>query len=166
MRSWCRSSVNVATVPPPSLKNLLVRTNLYDRKCRKKSCLVCTDKNGICESKGVVYKISCLGCSSFYIGETGQPLDQRYKQHLGDMKHAERDKPWSIHMLNAHGGIPTNTKIEVLSFERNLQRRKIKEANFIDQLKPDVNIRKEMNDAMRFLNPLGNTLDHWGHALI
>ena len=96
----------------------------------------------------------------FYIGETGQPLAQKYKQHLADMKHVERDKPWSLHMRNAHGGLSANTKIEVLSFERNLQRRKIKEANFIHEFKLDVNVRQEMNDAMRFLSPLGTILDH------
>ena len=99
--------------------------------------------------------ISCLECSAFYVSETGQPLMERYKQqHIGDMIHTERNKPWSIHMRDAHGGRTTETKVKVLAIERNLQRRKIKEALFINQLNPTVNIRQEMNDALRFLNPL------------
>ena len=92
--------------------------------------------------------------AALYAGETDQPLLQRYKQHIGDMTHTERNKQWSIHMRNCHEGRAAQTKIGVPAVERNLQRRKIKEAIFIDQLKPTVNVRQEMNDALRFLNPL------------
>ena len=144
---------NVVSVPPPSLKQHLVKSRMYDNKCETGSCPVCVENEGTCKIKGAVYKITCTSCASFYVGETGRPLLTRFKEHLADIQHNDnRTRPWSLHMRLKHAGTAVPVNLSVLCVERNLRRRKIKEAIYIEKLKPDVNVREEMSVAMRFIH--------------
>ena len=146
-----RMPVNIAVKPPPTLKQILVRSRLYDSKCDGKGCQICTEESGICKIKGVVYQLTCTTCSAIYIGETGRTLAERIKEHLADMRFPDRNKPWSLHVKNVHDGCQVNVKVNILTVERRLQERKIKEAIFIKSLKPAINGRKEMAEAVKFL---------------
>ena len=80
-----------------------------------------------------------------------QPLYLRYVQHLGDMHHLQRQRPWSEHVKIYHKGTVPKTNIEILIRESKLTMRKILEAMYIDNLKPTINIKHEMYDALKFL---------------
>ena len=80
-----------------------------------------------------------------------QPFYLRYAQHLGDMRHPQRQRPWSKHIKIRHDGTIPKTSIEVLIRERKLTKRKILEATYLDNFKPTINIKHEMYDFLKFL---------------
>ena len=72
---------------------------------------------------------------------------------MADIQHnGDRTKPWSLHVRLKHAGTAVPVSLSVLGVERNLRRRKIKEAIFIERLQPDINVREEMGAAMRFIH--------------
>ena len=81
-----------------------MQTRIYDIKFNRCNCCVCVNKNGLCKVKGCVYGINCDERNGFYIGETMQPLYLRYAQLLGDMRHPQRQRPWSEHIKIHHNG--------------------------------------------------------------
>ena len=100
-----------------------------------------------------MYRIVCTACESSYVGETEMPLLKRFKEHLADMQHNKnRLKPWSLHMNSRHASVAVPVSIPILGAERNLRKRKIKEAMFTERLRPDVNVKEEMNMALRFIH--------------
>ena len=80
-----------------------------------------------------------------------QPLYLRYAQHLGDMRHLQKQRPWSEHVKIYHNETIPKTIIEILLRERKLTKRKILEAMYINNLKPTIYIKHEMYDALKFL---------------
>ena len=42
-----------------------------------------------CETKNLIYVITCHGCNEFYIGETSTTLRARIRVHKQQMNHAE-----------------------------------------------------------------------------
>ena len=42
-----------------------------------------------CETKNLIYVITCHGCNEFYIGETSTTLRVRIRVHKQQMNHAE-----------------------------------------------------------------------------
>ena len=106
---------------------------------------------GICQIKGCVYRIDCIECGQFYTDETMQPLHMRFYQHKGDIRHHDRLKPWSEHVKLNHNDCVVKIVIYVLVSEKCLKLQKIYEALFIRELNPEINIKHEMNDALKFL---------------
>ena len=80
-----------------------------------------------------------------------QPLYLRYAQHLGDKRHLQRQRQWSEYVKIYHNGAVPKTNIEILIHERKLTKRKILEAMYIGNLKPTINTKHEMYDALKFL---------------
>ena len=51
--------------------------------CNKTNCAFCEAGNGTdCWSKELVYKIQCVHCNSFYIGETKRSMRSRLREHI------------------------------------------------------------------------------------
>ena len=147
-------TINIMPSSPPTLKQRLVRSRIYDRECHRTSCPDCTHRAGLCMIKGAVYELSCLDCGEKYIGEAGRPLVDRIKEHLADLEHYNRTKPWSTHRREKHGGKEIKFSVVVRSVERRIQERKVKEALLIKLEKPAINARNEMVEAMKFVNIL------------
>ena len=80
-----------------------------------------------------------------------QPLNLSYAQHVGDMRHLQRQRPWSEHVKIYYNGTVPKTNMEILIRKRKLTKRKILEAMYINNLKPTMNIKHEMYDALKFL---------------
>ena len=144
-------NAQVVAIPPTNLRQLFMKTRIYDMKCNRDNCCICVNKNGLCQVKGCVYRINCVECNDFYNGETTQPLYLRYVQHLGDMCHLQRQHPWSEHVKIYHNGTVPKTNIEILINERKLTKKKILKAMYINNLKPTINIKHEMYDVLKFL---------------
>ncbi|VDL82279.1 unnamed protein product [Nippostrongylus brasiliensis] len=88
--------IRVVEVPPSNLKARLVRNRLYDSGCRTRQCIVCPNgKEGDCMVAGVVYLIKCTICNGEYIGETGRPLAERVKEHLGTPRYINKLKKYT-----------------------------------------------------------------------
>ena len=145
-------TVNIVCQAPQTLRQLLVRSRLYDRRCRSRFCPDCVHRNGICKIKGVIYQIECSLCGQIYIGETGRPLADRIKEHLADIRYCQnRSGPWASHTMEVHGGNNVDVSVSILATETRLQERMIKEALFIKAKNPEINGRAEMGDTMKFI---------------
>ena len=146
-------AVNVLPKPSRTLKEILVRSRLYDKDCDGTTCFDCTHTKRICKIKGAIYEIECAGCREKYIGETGRCLVDRIKEHLADLRYYEnRSGPWAVHRRENHAGNDITVTVKVRAVERNLQERKVKEALLIKLEKPSVNARVEMAEALKFLS--------------
>ena len=89
---------------------------------------------------GVVYKINCMSCSASYIGETKRRVSVRMTEH----KLALRGKGHSSaaeHTLST-GHVMDFVNFSILSRDIHERRLKIKEALFINDLKPKLNDQK------------------------
>ena len=100
-----RSDFNTNRNTPTKSDNNNNNNNEFTKCCSKK-CQMCTyfteNKNKItsstnkktfsivgkmtCQSKHVVYSITCIKCKLQYVGETGQHLKDRLIHHLSDIK--------------------------------------------------------------------------------
>ena len=107
--------------------------------CRKLSSFFSLkDKTKVEHQHGVVYKYSCPDedCSSTYIGETSRRIRERV------IDHQRRDK--NSHIMK-HAEINDHAAAEIKNFEilsrnnHHYKRRKITEALYIKEMKPDLN---------------------------
>ena len=103
----------------------------------------------------VVYKVECLGCGEWYIGETGRPLYKRMDEHIRALRspHSYPESPFSKHRTLRHAQeMPPELRVVILY--RNLVdpvERKIREALEIKQCVPPINNKEEMRMAMRLV---------------
>ena len=145
--------VNVMAKPPPSLKQILVKSRLYDNKCTDENCLICSGVSGQCKIKGAVYKLTCTSCSAVYVGETGRELSDRIREHRSDIRSSmTSSRRGPVHAREDHAGEQITFSLRILAIERRLQERNFKEAIWIKMLSPSINIRAEMTEAMQFIS--------------
>ncbi|WKY04401.1 hypothetical protein Q1695_005417 [Nippostrongylus brasiliensis] len=136
--------IRVVEVPPSNLKARLVRNRLCDSVCRTRQCLVClTGKEGDCMVSGVVYLIKCTVCNGEYIGETGRPLGERVKEHLGTLRRCDISEPLGEHRLRCHDGALVEVAVAILSRESEISARKTLEALWIAVRNPTINRKEE-----------------------
>uniref|UniRef100_A0A7I4XUG3 Reverse transcriptase domain-containing protein n=1 Tax=Haemonchus contortus TaxID=6289 RepID=A0A7I4XUG3_HAECO len=107
--------------PPPTLKDFLTSSRIYEKRCREQSCRYCTSEK-ICELQGTVYLIQCGGC-----GEKHRTL-----------KHEKENAPsFDVRVLHRYLVRPLE--------------RKIMEAREIYRIKPEINAKEEMRDLLRLI---------------
>ena len=146
---------------PKSLKRILCSStfeekNYIVKKCTDLRCGTCKyiregtsynfkgrdfkiNANMTCESKDVIYVITCAGCNEYYIGETSNTLRARvrvHKQHINSPEYRQIN-------LSAHLETCGKKQFSIFPFYklRNasaIQRRE-KEKHFICTLKPILN---------------------------
>ena len=87
-----------------------------------------------CQSKHVVYLITCTKCNLQYIGETGQQLKDRLIHHLSDIK-TKKASTISIHFNS-----PSHSKLDlnVVGIEQiqsdSIQVRRQREKQWMDKM--------------------------------
>ena len=80
--------------------------------CTTTGCTYRGPENINCRVNNVVYILSCKQCNKQYIGETGRPFIERWKEHLYDIK-VKRPYPVARHFnenddhKKARGGVLT-----------------------------------------------------------
>lgn len=93
-------------------------------------------RGGNCNTKNVVYLISCGKCNQpVYVGETGRSIKERVKEHIWDIR-AFRDKPVSIHFnssAHSENDIKFNI-IESINNNKSTIYRRIREEFWINKL--------------------------------
>lgn len=105
------------------------------------------------EKHNVVYSIQCKDCDGTYIGQTGQKLKSRIKQHKADSK--------AKHIKNNCTGLTQHTlntghtfdfdQTEILDTQHKLSKRLIVETLYINQFREkSVNLKSDIDD----MNPV------------
>ena len=148
------------------LKNHLCSSRPYDRpKCTYANCSICPNivtRNKDCVVKCVVYKVICNICKKIYIGETGRSAHERLSEHLRYAKFPDTsqnsDKALALHYKADHDQMIPDLSYEILKIEPYTQRRKMYEALFINNFKPELNLRDEMRKAGRYLTVQNRTI--------
>jgi hypothetical protein len=142
------------------LKTKLCSSRPYDKRvCRLtgdcKICPLIITINKDCSVKNIVYKIDCLICIQFYLGETERTAHDRLGEHLRYAKYpntpSNKKEALAIHYATEHPGCEPNLKFSVLTIEPNTVRRKIFEALVISSMKPSLNLKEELKTVQRFL---------------
>jgi len=118
----------------------------HKNSCSKRLCHVNNEK--ICLLKYTVYYAKCSLCISRqdYVGSSRQQLHDRAYQHYNSAEEA-------IHQhcrLLSHPGLPF--KYNVLSRASSLKELLIKEALYINRLKPTLNRKHELEDVIRLID--------------
>ena len=91
--------------PPPKCIHVsciickyLNKSDRYTSKATKRSYKLNTKYTPCCQTKNIIYMITCYTCKKQYVGETKRSLEKRMKEHQYDIK-SKKDKPVSRHML-------------------------------------------------------------------
>jgi hypothetical protein len=108
------------------LRSANVRTILKPAKSIRRLLSTEKPKKPILDAAHVVYRISCTNCSQVYIGETGRRVESRLREHRYSSSAVTQ------HMVTK-GHIVDFDSVEILHFEQNWFKRRIKEAVRIDQ---------------------------------
>ena len=133
-------------------KNKIVSSALIRPPCPSghKQCHTC--KNGLqgkCNTKNVIYKITCKPCQQedrniCYVGECTRPVRYRYNEHLSDARLRKLDTPLGEHTLHSHQDLSNQDinnmfHIDILDRGKDCAEVKIKESIHIRILKPSLN---------------------------
>ena len=137
-------NIQLSSKPPPNLKNRLVQTPLEPRKCPK-NCKGCETSDGesSCTSRLVVYKLVCLLCLEFYLGETYRAFYERIKEHLSSVRKDSDDLTISTHFKEHHPDTPIQDrkfKSAILQKCPDYCSLMITESELISKLDPKINV--------------------------
>ena len=141
---------------PRSLRDLLVHTTCKNPdhrvhsaagsyKCEHARCMTCATIVNLtrielksesrpihghftCETRALVYLITCSSCNAVYVGETGQKLRERLNGHRADNRNGN-DTPVGVH-FGQPGHELRVSGLELTS--KNATSRKVREQSWID----------------------------------
>ena len=152
--------VRLVLTPGTKLGDIFCSSRPHDRPvCTLTKCIVCpliTSDKYDCRIKGVVYRVKCELCQEFYVGETARPIHDRMLEHrraaINPTSTSYQNNAFATHYKETHEGSTPILSLEILksNLSRTIQR-KISEADFIQQLKPTLNNKKECESALGFL---------------
>ncbi|MCP4119430.1 MAG: GIY-YIG nuclease family protein [Desulfobacteraceae bacterium] len=145
--------------PQSNLRQILVKSTLPDREqrvlpglkpCNTQTCNICPyihptsttqssnnstitisiNCEATCDTKNVVYCITCSHCKIQYIGETGRTLRARISEHIGYIRMNNNNTTTGQHFQQQNHNMKV-TILHVLKYEGETTR-KIKEARCIN----------------------------------
>ena len=145
-------------LPGRKLRDLLCSSRPYDsRKCIISSCLICPKlpEGTHCATLNPIYKIICNICGDSYVGESSRTLHERLGEHLryanNPQNNSYKEEALAVHYNQSHNGLKPDLSFELLRTEGNTVIRKIYEALYIYNLKPEMNDKEECKLLERFL---------------
>ena len=129
--------------------------NVSVKYCKNKSLKSKLKTNNIIQNpEGVVYKIECKKeCGKVYVGETGRKVEERIKEHKRDANKEEITKNMSgisQHCIQS-GHVPQWENTQVLTIEKNYNKRRYKEAIEIMKSKEKTVNKKEEIKNLSFI---------------
>ena len=107
--------------------------------------------------KSPLYRIKCQLCNERYIGESCRTVHDRLSEHLHFANNPSApsylEEAMAVHYRRRHEGegLGPDLKFEVIRTESNTILRKIFEAYFIYNQKPEINDKSEIKLLQRFL---------------
>ncbi len=150
--------INVIFTPGKKLRDLFCSSRPYDkRKCIISNCLICPKLQGDtdCSVVGAVYQVTCKICDQIYVGESYRSLHDRLGEHLRYARNPNapsyREEAMAVHYREHHPGIEPDLVFSLLKTEGKTVLRRIYEAMYIYNLKPDINDKDECKLVKRFL---------------
>ena len=119
-------------------------------------CVICPGTpNNTCLTKNLVYEITiCEQCNKRHIRETERTLHDRMLEHQHAATNPEKhpNNALAEHYISEHETLPPLLKYKVIKFHLTSDiKRKLAEALFIRERKPELNARDEMQYISRFL---------------
>ena len=141
--------VKVVSKPNKNLSQLF-RAD-HNKNSKHDHCTIChlLHENYNCSDRFIVYKFTCQTCHKFYIGETCRPFKQRFDEHNRSLQARDTKSALAEHMKSDHPSIVSdiqNFDLCVLASQRTSIETRIKEAQFIQKLRPQLNRRVEMSN--------------------
>ena len=125
-------------------------------RCNITNCIICPLLDSTkydCTVRGCIYKVTCISCCMFYVGETYREVRDRLLEHrraaISPANYPE--EALAEHYKNRHPGCSANLKFEILDRANGTVRRKILESHYIFKLKPEINNKDECKLLERFL---------------
>ena len=87
-----------------------------------------------CQTRNLIYCVSCKKCPLQYIGETDRTLQKRFSEHRGYVANKKLDKATGQH-FNQPGHKISDMEITIIEkiFNTNSQYRKVREDMFIQE---------------------------------
>ena len=102
-----------------------------------------------------IYKITCNYCTQIYVGESSRSLHDRLGEHLRYATNPDtasyKEEALAVHYREHHSGLVPDLTFDLLGTETNTILRKIYEALYIFNLKPEMNDKEECKLLQRFL---------------
>jgi len=96
-----------------------------------------------CNTRNLIYVLSCRGCDEYYIGETEQELKNRLNLHRSGGNHLDSGHSLYVNKHISECAIGLQPKYNIFPFYKcktnSTENRRIKEQNFIDKYKPSLN---------------------------
>lgn len=139
----------VKVISKPNKKLSQVFRAATQKNPKHDNCNVCSalpDNYG-CNDRFIIYKFTCNTCHKCYIGETCRPFYQRFDEHRRSLQKRDNKSALSEHMNKDHPiGVPDiqNFQLCVLSRQKTPIETRIKEAQIINQARPQLNRKAEM----------------------
>ena len=90
-------------------------------------------------------------CDASYTGETKRNISERMNEH--GKQSSESDSEVAKHTAMFPGHVFNLSTPKILGFEHNVMKRRIKEALFIQKLKPQLNIQEKSYNLFLFNVP-------------
>lgn len=109
------------------------------------------------EKHGVIYIFNCNDCAGEYIGQTGQKLKERIKQHIQDSKQKDftQNQTAVVHHIINTGHSFNYDEVRILLMEYNLNKRLVLESICINKHREtSLNLRSDLDS----LNPIYSQL--------
>ena len=108
------------------------------------------DKTQKAMKSKIVYRLNCLGCEKFYVGQSIRHVCKRKEEHMGD-----QDSSVYKHARIGHRIDWDN--MEILDTARDQRRLLLKEMLHINKLKPELNVQKSSKLFSLIIGNKGNT---------
>ena len=124
------------TICPKLIKKMIFTSSITKRSYKKYDLCY----RGDCNTRNVIYLLTCSKCTSQYVGETKRTLCERMKEHLADIRHV-RDSPVARHFTSPDHNID-NFSYEIIEIgtrnpdsDTTTSHRREREMYWIHQLK-------------------------------
>ena len=122
-------------------KNQNVKLSFYTVKNNQRFFGKVKDKCPKLNKSGVVYQVEC-SCNKIYIGQTGQYLKERLRQHKNEIRKGEEKTGLSAHVANTTHEIYWDN-VKILENESFAEKRKFLETANIVRSTNTLNIQKD-----------------------
>ena len=153
----CGVPIRVMEKSGQSIKRTLVRSNPFkSKKCNDETCVICISSNSKinCRSRDVVYENFCEHhetCNGVYIGETADPIKERFKEHLDDCRLRPTKSAMAKHSKEKHNDEKVNFNVKIRGVcSGDPLLRQCMESVIIRDTKPEMNGRMEWGTSNIF----------------
>ena len=83
-----------------------------------------------CTSTNAIYCTTCTLCKTFYIGETGRRLGDRFREHLRDV---EKDDQNASKPVSRHVNLPSHSKQHMAVYSLSLHQARTESSKTLEQ---------------------------------